>query len=143
MKITYELKNTLVSTAKTDVDTAQKKLDAANAELVQAEKTLWWAEGLVTGQELSMTQPAVVAQPKASTSSQGVMYFFPSKSGGKGHYIEKTNVTISCSCPGFQNRNSCWATREVLSGRSLTHRLWLFYRGEFERKRDAAIARYN
>lgn len=142
MKITYELKRTLVSTAKTDVDTAQKKLDAANAELVQAEKTLWWAEGLVTGQELSMTQPAVVAQSKSS-APQRVMYFFPSKSGGKGHYIEKDVNTINCSCPGFINRGSCWATREILSGKNSVSRIWLWYRSDFERKRDAAIAEYN
>jgi hypothetical protein len=113
MKITYELKRTLVSTAKADVVTAQEKLESIKRQLEEAEKTLWWAEGLVTGQELSMTQP--ITQPKVSNNMRGVLYFFASKSGGKGHYIEKSDNTITCSCPGFQNRNSCWATREVLS----------------------------
>lgn len=45
-----------------------------------------------------------------------VLYFIPSQSGKTpGHYIEAFGTSIECTCPGFVNHGSCWATDKIVA----------------------------
>lgn len=140
MKITYELRNTLLAAAKKDRDVARAALAVAEKTFNDADHTVAWAEHLVVGQELSMLQSSPsLAVPKYYPA----LYFFYSKSGlTKGHYIELyENGNIHCSCPGFINRATCWATKEVLNGKGAS-RVWTGSRAVFKNNREVALNSY-
>jgi hypothetical protein len=114
MKVTSTLRNHLINGALADFNTARANRDAANKAYADAEATYRWAQNLRINDEFAAPAPAIVNNSYLYPIT--TRYFVPSLSGKtKGHYIEQSRDTISCTCPGFVNRQRCWATNKILS----------------------------
>jgi len=145
MKVTWDIKNTLIASARKELDEAKKAhataLEAVTkADLAVREKeiVLDWATGLLVGADLMMKPAWDKPAPKAFIRK---LYYVPSRSGRKyGHYIEVTDNDVSCTCPGFLNRHYCHATREVQANNGIYRYIWLGSVNDFNKNRDAAMA---
>lgn len=124
MKVTNTLKETLLRGAIDDVTKAREAL-------AEASSVLTWVRSLTVGNEF--TSP----EQKPAISKR---YYVRSRSGNsEGHYIVRyTDGTIDCSCPGFLNRQSCWATKS----NQYQYNSWVLSTATFDVNRREAIDAY-
>jgi hypothetical protein len=160
MKVTSELRNALVRSAREEVDALNRRIESLRKDLQKAEDELKhkrdvldWAQYLVLGADLVMNPPTNTNKPVERTLAAtpvktvkrlltlgSTLYFIASRSGGQGHYIEKHGNNIWCSCLGFINRGYCWASNKIKNDQNTLVHLWILTRTEFDNRRSRALA---
>jgi hypothetical protein len=100
VKIEWKMSDTLLDAANIEIADLTRQIDALVHRRETVEKAVEYLKGLDS-------------QPKPMAPR--MLWYFKSRSGKTiGHYVERfQDRTYKCSCPGFQFRESCWATKEA------------------------------